>query len=106
MSFGENVANLIAHDKAEWNGVLVRSTFLPLKAETILSIPISTMNPADSQVWAKTSNGIFFVKSAYKVAVRYLEVSKGIEGRPGCSDTSKMEAIWKLMWSLKCPNKV
>ena len=106
MCFGKNVANLIAHNKAEWNGDLVRSIFLPLEAETILSIPISSMNPADSQVQAKTSNGIFSVKSAYKVAVWYLEVSKGIEGRPGCSDTSKMEAIWKLMWSLKFPNKV
>ena len=106
MDVGENVANLIAHDKAEWNGDLVRSIFLPFEAETILSIPISSMNPVDSQVWAKTSNGIFSVKSAYKVVVRYLEVSKGIEGRPGCSNTFKMEAIWKLMWSLKCPNKV
>ena len=89
----------------EW-GDLVRSIFLPLEAETILSILISSMNPTDSQVWAKTSNGIFSVKSAYKVAIRYLEVSKGIEGRLGCSDTSKMEVIWKLIWSLKCPNKV
>ena len=50
MCFGKNVANLIAHDKAEWNGDLVRSIFLPLEAETILSILISSMNPADSQV--------------------------------------------------------
>ena len=106
MGFGENVANLITHDKAEWNGDLVRSIFLPFEVETILSIPISSMNSTDSQVWAKTPNGIFSVKSAYKVAVRHLEVLKGIEGRPGCSNTSKMEAIWKLMWSLKCLNKV
>ena len=106
MEFGESVANLIAHNKAEWNGDLVRSIFLPREGETILSILISSMNPTDSQVWAKTPNGIFSVKSAYKVAVRHLEVLKGIEGRPGCFNTSKMETIWKLIWSLKCPNKV
>lgn len=38
MDIGEKVANLIAHDKAEWNVGLVRSIFLPLEAETILSI--------------------------------------------------------------------
>ena len=106
MEIGDSVANLIAHDKFEWNGDLERSIFLPLKAKTILSIPISTMNPTDSQVWAKTPNGFLFVKNAYKVAVQYLEVSKGIEGRPGCSNTSKMEAIWKLIWSVKCPKKI
>lgn len=100
MEIGENVANLIAHDKTEWNVGLVRSTFLPFEAETILSIPISPMNPIDTQVWAKTPNGIIFVKSTYKVVVRYLKVSKGNEGRLGCSNTSRMEAIWKLIWSL------
>ncbi|KAK9984138.1 hypothetical protein SO802_033663 [Lithocarpus litseifolius] len=64
------------------------------------------MNLVDSQVWAKTPNGILSVKSAYIEAVRYLEVSKGCEDRPGCSDASRMEAIWKLIWSLKCPSKV
>ena len=106
MEIGESVANLIAHDKAEWKGDLVRSIFLPFEAETILSIPISTMNPVDSQVWAYNPNGIFSIKSAYKVAVRYLEASKRSDGRLGCSDTSKIETIWKLVWSLKCPNKV
>ena len=69
MEIGESVANLIAHDKAKWNGDLVRSIFLPLEAKTIPSIPISSMNPANSQVWAKTPNGIFSIKSAYKMAV-------------------------------------
>lgn len=67
---GERLANLLTHDKAEWNVGLVRSIFLPLEVEAILSIPISPMNPVDAQVWAKTTNGIFSIKSAYKVVVR------------------------------------
>ena len=90
---GENVANLMVHDKAKWNGDLVRSFFIPFEVESILSIPISSMKPADSQIWAKTPNGIFSVKSACRVAVRYLEVSKENGGGPCCSDTSKMEVV-------------
>ena len=51
---GENVANLMVHNKAEWNGDLVRSFFVPFEAESILSISISSMKLADSQIWAKT----------------------------------------------------
>lgn len=91
------MANLIVHNKAEWNIGLVRSVFLPHEAEAILCIPISPINQAEAQVWAKTPNGIFSVKSAYKVAVKYLADSKGDEGRPGCSDNSRMEAIWMLI---------
>ena len=93
MDVGECVANLIAHDKAEWKSDLVRSIFLPIEAEAILSIPLSSMNTVDSQVWAFTPNGTLSVKSAYKVVIRYLDVSKGSEGRPRCSDTSQMEMV-------------
>ena len=48
MDVGECMANLIAHDKAEWKSELVRSIFLPIEAEAILSIPLSSMNPIDS----------------------------------------------------------
>lgn len=93
MDIGEKVANLIAHDKVEWNMGLVRSIFLPFEAKNILSIPISPMNPTDTQMQAKTPNGILSVKSAYRVVVRYLEASKGNAGRLGCYDTSRLEAI-------------
>lgn len=106
MDIWEKVANMIAHGKVEWNVGLVRSIFLLIEAETILSIPISPMNPTDTQMWARTPNGTLSVKSAYRVVVMYLEVSKGSVSKPGCSDTSRMEAIWKLLWSLRCPNKV
>ena len=106
LEVGEKVANLIVQDKAEWNAGLIRSIFLPHEAEAILSIPISPLYPMDSQVWSKTTNGIFSVKSAYKVAVKYLSDIKVGEDRPGCSDNSKMEATWKVIWSLQCPNKI
>ncbi|KAL0016440.1 hypothetical protein SO802_003509 [Lithocarpus litseifolius] len=97
----EKVEGLIVRDRAEWNVEKVRSFFLPHEAEAVLSIPISPMNPRDSQVWAKTANGLFSVKSAYKVAVKYLSDTNDSDASPDCSDNSKMAAIWKMIWSLK-----
>ena len=85
---------------------MIRHTFLPYEADAILSIPISPMNPLDSQVWAKYPNGIFTVKSAHKVAAKYLHDLKGREESPGYSNNSKMTAICKVVWNLKCPNKI
>ncbi|XP_075640325.1 uncharacterized protein LOC142612079 [Castanea sativa] len=48
MGFGENVASLINHEKEEWRTMLVKHIFLPHEAETILSIPLSPLNPTDS----------------------------------------------------------
>ena len=84
----------------------MRSIFLPYEVEAVLSIPISPINLRDSQVWAKTANGIFSVKSAYKVAVKYLSDTNGGDASPGYSDNSKMEAIRKMIWNLRYPNKI
>ena len=84
----------------------MRSIFLPYEVEAVLSIPISPINLRDSQVWAKTANGIFSVKGAYKVAVKYLLDTNGGDASLGCSDNSKMAAIWKMIWNLRCLNKI
>ncbi|XP_050251532.1 uncharacterized protein LOC126698394 [Quercus robur] len=89
------VASLIVQDRAEWDVALIRHSFLPYDAEAILSIPISPMNPSDSQVWAKSPNGIFTVKSTHRVAAKYLDELKGREESPGSSDNSKMTEVWK-----------
>ena len=106
MDSGAKVASLIVQERAEWDVALIRRTFLPHKAKAILSIPISPMNLSDSQVWAKSLNGIFTVKSAHRIAAKYLVDLKGREESPGCRDNSKMTAIWKVVWNLKCPNKI
>ena len=66
-------------DRRGWDVRKVKNTFLPHKAELILSIPISARLPEDSLIWAWTSYGRFTVKSAYNVAQKVLKV----EGRRG-----------------------
>ena len=73
------LANLIVQERAEWDVALIRRTFLPYEADAILSIPISPMNPSDSQVWAKSPNRIFTVKSTHRVVAKYLADLKGRE---------------------------
>lgn len=99
----EKVEGLIVRDRAEWNVERVRSIFLPREVEAVLSIQINPMNSRNSQVWAKCTNGIFLVKSAYKVLVKYFLDTNGGDARLGYSDNSKMVAIWKMIWNLMVP---
>ena len=84
----------------------VRNTFLPHEAEVILSIPISAGFPADSILWAGTSNGKFIVKNTYKIAQKVLKENLRRVEEGGNSDNSRMKAIWKTVWRLNCPNKI
>ena len=106
MGSGVKLASLIVQEKVEWDVALIRCTFLPHEAEAILSILINPMNPSNSQIWAKSPNGIFTIKSAYIIASKYLVDIKGRKESPGCFDNSKTIAIWKVIWNLQCPNKV
>ena len=62
------VSSLVDVDRRGWDVGKVKNTFLPHKAELILSMPISARLLEDSFIWAWNSNGRFTVKSAYIVA--------------------------------------
>ena len=64
------------------------------------------MAPKDSQVWSKTPNGTFTVNSAYKVTYKLLKEASMVNSIFGCFDNSKMQALWKAIWNLKCPSKI
>ena len=102
----EMVSDLMDDEGRGWNADLVRTIFLPHEAEVILGIPISPWAPEDSQVWTKTPNGIFSVNSAYKVAYKMLKETKSKDHSSECSDSSKMQALWKAIWNLKCQSKI
>lgn len=77
------MATLLVWEVGGWDKNLVKSNFLPHKAESILSIPISHNFPDDALVWAWTQNGRFIVRSAYRVACSWLleERSKADGGK-------------------------
>ncbi|XP_075650197.1 uncharacterized protein LOC142620773 [Castanea sativa] len=57
--------------------------------------------PDDRQVWAETSNGIFSIRSAYKLTLE-LETNREIGS---CSDGSNIW-FWKRLWSIQIPHKI
>ena len=69
----KRVSRLLNVDQGKWNTEMVRELFLPLEADLILGIPISSMAPKDELVWAMSPNGTFSVNSAYKVVVKLLK---------------------------------
>lgn len=64
---------------------MIDALFLPHEVEVIKSIPLSVHLPADKQVWACSSKGVFTVHNAYWVAV---EMSKA-RSCGSCSDDSQ-----------------
>ena len=102
----EMVSALIDEESRGWNSDLIRTSFLPHEADVILGIPLRPIAPEDSQVWTKMPNGIFTVNSAYKVAYKMLKEANLENHSAGCSDNSRMQALWKAIWNLKCQSKI
>ena len=96
------VRDLLREDGLEWDIGLVRDLFLPQDAEAILNIPISESFTKDRMVWAEEKKGHFLVRSAY-----WLARNSGAEGGDtSCSDPTKMQGVWRGVWSMNLPNKI
>ena len=100
------VSALIDEESRGWNFDLFRTSFLPHEVDVILGIPLRPIAPEDTQVWTKMPNGIFTVNSAYKVAYKMLKEANLENHSVGCSDNSRMQALCKAIWNLKCQSKI
>lgn len=107
-SYSDNaiVASLINLELRNRDVAKVRNMFLPHEAQVILGILISHRLPNDSLIWACTPNGKFTVKSAYKVAHKWLQDGQHKTAGGDCSDSSCMQGLWKSIWRLNFPNKI
>ncbi|KAL0017468.1 hypothetical protein SO802_004537 [Lithocarpus litseifolius] len=65
-------------------------------------IPLSNWLPEDKQTWAGTLNGLFSVRSAYKVA---MDLCKPIESASS-SNGDSMRQFWKKLWKIQIPHKI
>ena len=66
-----------------WNVNLVRATFLPFEADTILRIPLTHNMLEDKIIWLGNNQGEFTVKSAYHIAYNLIEAKKDGECSSG-----------------------
>jgi hypothetical protein len=89
-----------------WDEDLVRQTFHPDDAQTILVIPLSE-DIKDYIGWNFDPRGIFSVKSAYKVQVDSDSIGQGTSaGMTVHQSTISSTFPWKKIWNMPCPNKV
>lgn len=77
--------------RRDWNVDLVKQLFLPFDVDGILSIPISKRLPDDKLCWDLEKDGIYSVRSAYKMIFSD-EWSAGME--PYLTDSK----LWKTIW--------
>ena len=78
------------------------TSLLPHEAELIKSIPISLQLPEDKLIWALTSNGVFSVCSAYRLAMDQARAERS----GSSSDNGRIRKFWRQLWSLEIPHKV
>ena len=92
---------LIDQDTKRWKAELVKRTFLPFEADTILSIPLSYSLPDNKLIWMGNKRGEFSVRSAYYVALPIVETNHESESSTGDLRTP----LWKKVWHLNLPAK-
>lgn len=63
----QRVSELIDSTSATWDRTKLQEFFVPTDMEDILSIPLSTRRQDDYRAWHHENNGLFSVRSAYRM---------------------------------------
>jgi hypothetical protein len=101
------VSELIDNMLMTWNQELLGTVFLPMDAELIANIPLSTRSQSDFWAWHYEWNGLFTVRSAYRMLINTREQrSAWLEDRLGSSRVSEEEKGWSMLWKVKVPSKL
>lgn len=78
-----------------------------MDAKIILGIPLCTKNVDDFWSWGHEKNGIFSVKSAYRMLVTTRQRREAwLENRAGPSSSATEEGEWKRLWKTELPGKI
>ncbi|KAL0006060.1 hypothetical protein SO802_013621 [Lithocarpus litseifolius] len=96
------VSELIDPELHVWRGELIMNLFHRDDATAITKIPLSRRVVSDSIIWMHNKNGMFSVKSAYKVAQRMRGEGSRAEHSGGCVG----KLVWSVLWKLCIPNKI
>jgi len=86
-----HVGNLIDHDLHAWKNNEVATNFNQIDAQQIQSIPFLNLEVSEKLIWKFTSNGDYYVCSAYhNIMENMLEKSN-----------LKAKGNWMLLWKLR-----
>nr|XP_027093548.1 uncharacterized protein LOC113713943 [Coffea arabica] len=99
------VADLIVQKR--WNKNLLFRNFTSTDVEGILSIPISLVDREDNNFWIHNSNGLYSVRSAYRVLTEEPKAfEQELRGPASTSWSIQSQKIWKYLWKLNIKHKV
>jgi ribonuclease HI len=98
------VSELIDPISRQWDEALVRSCCPSSDADSILSIKLPSRPCDDFVAWMPESNGLFSVRSAYKLGMEpaYSRLSLGQSSAEPLGD----RGIWNIVRKAKVPNKL
>jgi len=99
------VSDLIDSIAGTWDAKLVRDTFWEDDAELILSLPVHE-GMDDIPAWHYNKNGIFTVKSAYKVHYEYKRRNRVRAVGAAASSGRREDRFWKELWKITRPRKM
>jgi hypothetical protein len=76
-------------------------------AELILGLLICTRAVDDFWAWSHERNGIFSVRSAYRMLVETkCRREAWLEGRSSGSNSTRESKSWTMLWKVKVPSKI
>lgn len=73
------------------------------EAEAILKIPLNPTWPKDHLIWNFTANGIYMVKSGYKIG---MELMQSLSTAQGTSSIEVETKTWTLIYNLPMQSKI
>jgi hypothetical protein len=98
------VAELISPEQRTWNEAAVRDCCHSRDADTILSIRLSPRVSEDFLAWHGESNGVFSVRSAYRLGMALKQAAH--DHGQSSSESDGVRRIWELIWKAKVPQKL
>lgn len=90
------MSDLILPDTHSWNVEKVTRLFSPRDRNAILNIPLSLLSTEDKIIWHWSSNGIYSIKTGYRVLTEKIEENSHLFA----------EGNWARIWKANVPHKV
>jgi hypothetical protein len=98
------VSELINQESRSWDEAAVRECCLPHDADVILGIKLSARATGDFIAWSGEHNGLFSVRSAYRLGLQARLHS--LSGGQSSAGPSGERRIWDLVWKAAVPPKL
>lgn len=101
------VNELIDATSATWKRDMLQQVFLAPDVNSILSIPLCTRNMEDTWSWNFEKNGIFTIRSSYRMLVDTKRRREDwLENNAGRSNYEEEAREWTSLWSVGVPRKI